>query len=306
VRLRYADVPTFLSVNQVVAGYTVQGTISVGTDVLNNGAFEFSEDMNLGVGGTFTDNPVVTYAPVAGRDFAQLLLAPLQPPDLFGLLLAGLPADLVLGLGLRSLNGLQNERAGSSGVSPADGAFREALSLLVELWSAGALSANPEGAGNARSVGLTLQQTSDPTISALQQRLRRLLGLEQGARELPVVYDRGLRSPSALAVRTRSLIEVLGQLAADVDVPEGDLESGRTYRVAESQDPESLVPRLVVRNGLLEPGDALVSAYYSGRWFWIDDKDLASKRVFSFVMLLLSLAQSVQPGQPPVITIPAG
>ena len=65
-------------------------------------------------------------------------------------------------------------------------------------------------------------------------------------------------------------------------------------------------PRLIVHHGLLEPRDAFVAAAYDGDWFWIDNRDLATKRVFSFVMLLLSLSESSKPGQPPVITIPAG
>ena len=52
--------------------------------------------------------------------------------------------------------------------------------------------------------------------------------------------------------------------------------------------------------------DAYAAVSYNGNWFWIGDDDLATKRVFSFVMLLLSLSESSRPGQPPVISIPAG
>jgi hypothetical protein len=45
---------------------------------------------------------------------------------------------------------------------------------------------------------------------------------------------------------------------------------------------------------------------YDGDWFWIANDDLTTKRVFSFVMLLLSLSESSRPGQPPLIAIPAG
>ena len=45
---------------------------------------------------------------------------------------------------------------------------------------------------------------------------------------------------------------------------------------------------------------------YDGDWFWIANDDLRTKRVFTFVMLLLSLSESSKPGQPPVISIPTG
>jgi hypothetical protein len=66
------------------------------------------------------------------------------------------------------------------------------------------------------------------------------------------------------------------------------------------------MPQIVVHNGLLEARRAFVAVPYAERWFWIDDRDFQSKRVFTFVMMLFSLAQSVRSGQPPVLTIPAG
>ena len=111
VQLRYGDVPAFVTVNQILAGYSLQGTFSVGTELLTGGSLRLSNDANVGVGGTFTNNPTVTYAPVTGADFARTFLAPMQPADLFGLMLAGVPPELVLGLGLHSIGGYDNERA---------------------------------------------------------------------------------------------------------------------------------------------------------------------------------------------------
>ena len=70
--------------------------------------------------------------------------------------------------------------------------------------------------------------------------------------------------------------------------------------------PTAVFPQIVVRHGQFEPKDPFVAASYDGDWFWIDNDDLATKRVFSFVMLLLSLSESSRPGQAPLITIPAG
>ncbi|MCD6174426.1 MAG: hypothetical protein J7K65_01490 [Planctomycetes bacterium] len=54
------------------------------------------------------------------------------------------------------------------------------------------------------------------------------------------------------------------------------------------------------------PTDAFVTVQYRGYWFWIDDKDFQSKKVFSFLMFLFSLAETGTPPQAPVLTIPAG
>lgn len=45
---------------------------------------------------------------------------------------------------------------------------------------------------------------------------------------------------------------------------------------------------------------------YEDYWFWIDANDFASKRVFTFLMLILMLSETGQGGKLPDLTIPAG
>jgi hypothetical protein len=44
---------------------------------------------------------------------------------------------------------------------------------------------------------------------------------------------------------------------------------------------------------------------YRGHWFWIDDRDLRSKRAFAFMLMLFTLSDTAQKEAPPLITIPA-
>jgi hypothetical protein len=61
----------------------------------------------------------------------------------------------------------------------------------------------------------------------------------------------------------------------------------------------------VVRSGAEAPKDAFVAVAYRDHWFWIDDRDLVSKRIFSFIMLLFTLSDTAPEQGLPVITIPA-
>ena len=41
-----------------------------------------------------------------------------------------------------------------------------------------------------------------------------------------------------------------------------------------------------------KPSDASVAVAYRGHWFWIDDRDLRSKRAFAFMLMLFTLSDT--------------
>jgi hypothetical protein len=55
-----------------------------------------------------------------------------------------------------------------------------------------------------------------------------------------------------------------------------------------------------------KPSDAFAAVSYGQNWYWIDDKDFASKRLFSFIMFLFTLTESGDKQGAPIITVPAG
>jgi hypothetical protein len=53
------------------------------------------------------------------------------------------------------------------------------------------------------------------------------------------------------------------------------------------------------------PADAYIATRYRDHWFWVDDRDLASKRIFTFLMVFSSIAETGAAPQVPILTIPA-
>jgi hypothetical protein len=47
-----------------------------------------------------------------------------------------------------------------------------------------------------------------------------------------------------------------------------------------------------------------VAVSYRGQWYWIDDRKVASKRTFAFVMLLFSLTETGDDQRAPIVTVP--
>jgi hypothetical protein len=53
-----------------------------------------------------------------------------------------------------------------------------------------------------------------------------------------------------------------------------------------------------------KPTDAYASVPCQDYWFWIDNKDLPSKQIFSSLMFVLTLAETGTKAGAPVVTIP--
>ena len=203
-------------------------------------------------------------------DFARTFLAPLQPADLFGLMLAGDPArtwcwawactrsaaTTTSGPPRRPHPRPTRLRGGAGAAARAAAQRPAAVRLAVQ--------------DQQRIAWLKLERRRSED-RASERRLRELLALPAD-RHVPRSSTRWPQArPGQIAIRTRSLIEVLGQLAADIDVRAGDVTDGRTY-AAPPDASATRFPRIAVRHGLLEPRDAFASVRYDGDWFWIDER----------------------------------
>jgi hypothetical protein len=306
VKLRYADALSLLTVSQLVAGYTLEGRVDVRSDFFRN-TWNLSDDLAFGVGGTFSDRPTATYTPIRGDDFARLMLTPIPPSELFAMLATGAPAALTLGLGVQSINGLRNWTADGAGPTRVETAFFEVLQLLNELRSDGVLGFRFEADGGSRTAYLLLEDPGDQPLDPRAVRLLRLLGLDPELTSFPIRFGFGTGRTDEIRMYTRSLLEILSNLAAQIEVPGADVAEGRTYRTQKSPAELPSLPNLSVQSRVIKPMDAFVAVEYGGAWYWIDDRNYHAKRVFSVLLLLLNLVdKSGAAQQLPVITIPTG
>jgi hypothetical protein len=111
--------------------------------------------------------------------------------------------------------------------------------------------------------------------------------------------------PNEIALLTRSMQEILTELAAGVDVPEEDLAENRATASragADAEPGQSLLIRIQSSDG--PPADAYAAVRYRDRWFWVGDRDLRSKRVFMFLMMFSALSETRAVPQVPIVTIP--
>jgi hypothetical protein len=144
-------------------------------------------------------------------------------------------------------------------------------------------------------------------VAAANRRIQELLGLKAGARELTVVYGAYPSSDTEIAILSRSMLQIMTDIASYIEVPPGDASEGRVYVKPRSTQEESLAPPLVrIRQGETAPPDAYAATRYRNHWFWIDDGDVRSKSLFNFLMFMFALTETGEPqARAPVVTVPA-
>src|SRR5262245_65112869 len=108
IKLRYGDMPIFLEVAQVIAGYQLEGSVTGGFNAANNTAGvvgPFTTGGSVLAQGKYTDRPTLIYAPLTGNDFLKKLMTPIPPSAVLFVLQSGYAADLVMPIALDSVNG---------------------------------------------------------------------------------------------------------------------------------------------------------------------------------------------------------
>ena len=105
---------------------------------------------------------------------------------------------------------------------------------------------------------------------------------------------------------TRSIFAMLSNMAAEVEVPSEDLAKHHAVPGYETgRELPGVVPMIRIHSAKKKPDDAFVTVYYRNTWFWVDDGDLPSKRSFTQLMQLFTMADTGAKENPPVVTIPS-
>ena len=314
VRLRYGDTPVFLEVSSVISSYQLQSQVNL-TGIASSGltpnlADTLGRGVNLGASGVYTDKPTITYTPLQGDKFTRSMLRPIPPAALFQLIQAGYPADTIFALAARAINGIYNRSDRGMSSRDADPQFAQVLDALRRLQMSEVIGFRLEKRGQDEASLITLRNNNIPAeIEQTSRFLRTTLGIRPDAREVTLTFGTVPRNDQELAMLTRSALEILIELGARVEVPAADVQSGKTFPTSSTTpSPNQAADRPLVRvySGAQPPVDVFAAVPYQGHWFWIDNRDFRSKGMFSFMLLLMSLAETGVAPQAPVITVPAG
>ena len=232
------------------------------------------------------------------------MLTPLEPGTLFGLVQAGYAIEFIFDIGVRSINGVRNQTDIGLLQQTGDPAFSNLLQALQEIQRAEAVGIRRQKTEHGlETVMFFPAEMAGPAIQSDIKLVRDLLGLAPDVHEFRLVFGLLPKDDHEIAILSRSMLEIMFELAAEVDIPQAHLADGRTMKITRQDGDERL---LRIRSQPGPPEDAFVAVPYQNHWFWIDNKDVATKRVLASMMMLFSLAETSSPAQMPVITVGAG
>jgi hypothetical protein len=306
VKLRYVDLPVFVDVSSVVAGYSLQTGVSAGGTLSTETAIQ-GNFLNGSGQAVYTDRPTITYTPLTGQKFLRGLVTPIEPKNIFFMLQSGYAADFVLALTVESLNGLHNRSATAGVVREADPEFVRVLQLLREVQVAGAVGMRVQENKDKTSTTVMFFRRDNlpPEILDKLAEIRRLLKLPEAQPQFNLVYSPVAGDAGELGVGSRSMLQIMAAMASYTDVPEADLKEGRALPSTPSTNNVENNAPVRVKCSKSRPADAFAAVHYRGQWFWVDDRDWRTKRAFTAIMFLFTMAENNGDERLPLITIPA-
>jgi len=194
------------------------------------------------------------------------------------------------------------------GARSADPEFYSLIEKMRKIQSEGAIGMRFTRKEKEEATFMVMRGVRDPAVEALSAEVRKILGLDPHGKDFSVVYGAIAKDDQEIAILTRSFLEVIVDLSADIEVPAAHVEEKRVSptHVEEAATGGKILPLIRIRSSPGRPDDAFVSIPYRNSYFWIDDRDLMSKKIFSFLMFVFTLVETGEKGTAPIVTIPTG
>jgi len=234
VKIRYADAPVFLDVASIINQYALQAQLGFGL-----GWFSLppGDSQSVTGTGTYVERPTITYSPLMGAKFTRSMMTPIPPAALFSLIQANWPVHFLFRLCVKAINGIYNRTTSQLVGHAADPDFYALLDAMQRIQQAGAMGLRVEGA-KGETVTVVFGRLQDAAIEADRQFIRKTLGLNPDATEFQLAFGSLAKNDRELAVLTRSMLEILAELASHIEVPATDVAEQRVLPTL-SEDAEA-------------------------------------------------------------------
>ena len=301
LKTRYLDAPVFMEVASVINQYALESEIDLGF------SWDSGQSQSVGGLGKYTDRPTITYSPLMGEKFARSLLKPLPLAPILLLIQSEYPADKVLRICIQSINGIDNHRYRYLVDNNEDPGFDELLDLFRRVYEADGIAMRSRKTDTGAHLAIIFRPPPDAIAEKNLHRLKTLLALDTEVNEFKVVHGKFMLDNTEIAILSRSMLQIMTAFASHIETPPTDPAGFHMHKARQHSGPKNnpLRPWIDVRNGTSKPDAAFVAVHYRDHWFWIDDRDVHSRYMFNFLMVLFSFTErGKSETDAPVITVP--
>ena len=302
---RYGERGHLLTVASVTVNVSV--TTNAGIQAGFGNSSDYSGNLVPFTGGViYEENPTISYVPVVGERYLLQLTAPISMTMLTQLTRTMTNPEPALMALVSEINGMYNPdfvfNAGDE-----DPNFERVVAIIAKLTRLHRLKW-VETRDKPASFALVIDQ-SQPEHAALVKEMLTLLGLSPENYTsprivLPVSLALNSADMGAIGFTTRSVWDLVEILSARIEVPEVDVADGV---VASAPPPAKIGKMLRVHHSESEPEHAYIAVQFRDGWFYIDERDLATKEYFKLLggLWSLTMANSAQQNtSAPVLTVP--
>ena len=222
VRLRYRDTPVFLDVGTVIAQYTLDARLGILPRLGVDGTS--GNELGVDLGGSYSEQPTITYEPISGAEFTRRLLTPISPHTIILLSQSGWSVERLLVCCVDSINGIANAPVASGPTPdriPDNSRFRSLANSLRELQISGSLDFMAMHERETGSAVLKIDKPEGSTPgSELLRRIREMLVLDDEVETFRLAARSPQRGKDEIVMTGRSLLGALLFLSHSVAPPE--------------------------------------------------------------------------------------
>ena len=198
---------------------------------------------------------------MTGQQYMKGLMTPVAPSSVLFLIQAGYAADFVMLMTVESINGLNNRSAAPARMSPGDPEFFRVVELIREVQRSGEIGMRIEVDKAKKETTLLTFHRRDLGTETQSERaeIGRLLRLDPNINEYNISYGISAGGGSNIDLTTRSLIQIMLELAGTVDIPKTDLHDGGVYAVPPSIEGARALMRM--HSGTEHPKDPFAAVH---------------------------------------------
>lgn len=318
VRIRYLEEPVFLSVSSILTQYVYNMGAGVGTEIdLGAGADTASAEANL----RYEERPTITYIPIEGREFSERMLSAIPSETIFAAAQQGWSVDILMRIGISRIGGIENmgfeaiRAPGMIGLAEQMRKevdklknFERVIQMLLVLSDKDAFEVRIEEEKGGKNAFLLFAKSVPEDTKLLLAQFKQILGISPDKNTFRITDRIADLKEDEISIQTRSLSAMMLFLAKGVQVPPEHLADGRVidYRIpASEKGGRDLIPFRMI-SSKTRPQNVFAAVRYLDHWFYIDNKDIESKRSIGLIIALFRILAPSGGGAAPILTLPAG